>query len=118
MLSIEHEARIRAACADLCATAPELAVRFTAARNLLIQGGWTHLEGTVLFPGGIAASERECTCQEGRGPMVCLHQIARRIAQLAEAPNDWPVAEWLVLARAKTLELRHCPAPDVREVGS
>jgi hypothetical protein len=78
-----HEVAIRAATIELSGQAPAFAARFASARNLLLRGGWTAEDVLVRFPGDVVTTRTVCTCQEGRGPVVCLHQIAISILRLA-----------------------------------
>lgn len=83
--SITHT-RIREAAEQLALARPLDADRLTAARNVLLRGGWRKApDGAVQFSDGAIVSEGRCSCQEGRF-IVCLHQLAADIlAALAAA---------------------------------
>lgn len=100
-------AQIRQATADLGRQEPCWLERYQNAARLLVNGGWERHAQFVLFPHGIVAQPGACTCQEGRGPIVCLHRVA--LAILDHADGGWPVSGWTTIARTAGLTLRRCP---------
>lgn len=82
-LSIDDAAAIRAAAIELSGLAPASAALFTAARNLLLQNGWTRRGQLVVFHPGIVVGVGHCSCAEGaRG--LCIHKLAVRLLCIAE----------------------------------
>ena len=83
-------AQIRAAVADLGRAEPPWAERDQAGARLLISGGWHRHAQFVTFPGRIVAQRDACTCQEGSGPVLCLHRVALLVLDHAAG---WPALE-------------------------
>jgi hypothetical protein len=79
-------AQIAAAIADLSAREPAWAERYETAARLLANGGWQRRVQFVTFPGGVVTQPGACTCQEGRGPIVCIHRVALQVLEQAEIP--------------------------------
>lgn len=80
-----NTAQIRAAAAALGSRERCWAERYGAAARLLIHGGWDRHTQCVTFPGGIVTQPGGCSCQEGRGPIVCLHRVTLAILDRAAA---------------------------------
>lgn len=76
-------AAIAAACTYMSRLHGAFAERFEAAHRLLVRGGWTCAGTTLRFPDGVIVEGDACSCQEGRGPVVCLHQLAARMLLIA-----------------------------------
>lgn len=100
-------ATIRAATADLGGQEPCWLERYQAGARLLINGGWERRKQFVLFPHGIVTQPGACTCQEGLGPIVCIHRVALAILDHADG---WPGAGWVIVARTADVTLRRRPA--------
>jgi hypothetical protein len=88
-------AAIRAAVSDLGGQEPCWLERYQAGARLLTRGGWERRKQFVLFPHGIVCQPGSCTCQEGRGPIVCIHRVALAILDHADArpgrrAGGWP----------------------------
>jgi len=83
-------AQIRAAVADLGRLEPPWAERYQAGARLLANGGWHQHEQFVTFPGSIVARRDACSCQEGGGPVLCLHRVALLVLDHAAG---WPALE-------------------------
>lgn len=77
-------AQIQAAAADLGRQERCWAERYGAGAKLLINGGWQRRSQFTTFPGGVVAQPGSCTCQEGSGPIVCLHRVALQLLDHAE----------------------------------
>jgi len=80
-------AQIRAAVADLGRQDPPWAERYRAGGRLLINGGWERRSQFVVFPGEIVCQVDGCSCQEGTGPVLCLHRVALAVLDHA---SGWP----------------------------
>ena len=104
--------QIRAATEQLAGLSAAFGERYQAAAKLLLNGGWHRHGQFVRFPANIITMTgyAGCSCQEGSGPIVCLHKVALAILALAERPPAWPSAGWTTIARTAELELRRCPA--------
>lgn len=76
-------AQIRAAVASLGTQEPAWAERYGAGARLLTNGGWDRRAQCITFPGGVVCQPGGCSCQEGRGPIVCLHRVALAILDRA-----------------------------------
>ena len=76
-------AAISEACAYMSLLHKAFAERFAAAHRLLQRGGWTCAGTTLRFPDDTIVEGEACSCQEGRGPVVCLHQLAARMLLIA-----------------------------------
>lgn len=81
--------------------------RYAAGARLLLHGGWERRKQFILFPRGIVAQPGGCSCQEGRGPVVCIHRVA---LQILDHANGWPAVGWVTIAQTPTLTLRRRPA--------
>jgi hypothetical protein len=79
-----NAAQLQAAVAQLGDAEPAWAERYGAGARLLINGGWTRHTQFVTFPGGVVCQPGACSCQEGMGPIVCLHRVALAILDRAE----------------------------------
>jgi len=67
--------QIAAAVEQLGAAEPAWAERYATAARLLINGGWHRRPQFITFPGGIVTQPGACSCQEGTGPIVCIHRV-------------------------------------------
>jgi hypothetical protein len=107
MANLTTAAQIRAAVADLGTQEPCWAERYATGGRLLINGGWAQHTQFVTFPGGIVAQHDACTCQEGSGPIVCIHRVALAVIEHADG---WPIGGWREITRTAGMTLRRCPA--------
>jgi hypothetical protein len=78
MASITND-QIHQAAEQLGSQEPAWAERYGAGARLLINGGWERHTQFVTFPGGIVCQPGGCSCQEGTGPIVCIHRVALAI---------------------------------------
>lgn len=111
MATLDADA-IRAATDTLAGLHAAFGERYQAAAKLLLNGGWHRHGQFVMFPPNVVAMTGYggCSCQEGSGPIVCLHKVALAILALAERPSDWPRSGWTTIGRIDGAELRRCPA--------
>jgi hypothetical protein len=79
-------AQIAAAVAALADQEPPWAERYATAARLLRNGGWQRHKQFVTFPGGVVTQGGACTCQEGGGPVVCIHRVALAVLDQAAIP--------------------------------
>ena len=110
-------AAIRAATDQLGDQEACWAERYQAAAKLLINGGWLRRGQFVTFPPNVVAMTgyAGCSCQEGSGPIVCLHKVALAILALAEDMPEpvgvWPEIGWTTIAQTASVTLRRCRVP-------
>jgi hypothetical protein len=76
--------QIRTAVAQLGAQEPAWAERYQTGARLLINGGWNRHAQFVTFPGGVVCQLGGCSCQEGMGPIICVHRVALAVLDHAE----------------------------------
>src|SRR5262245_49645458 len=76
-------AQIAAATAALGAAEPAWRERYEAAARLLRNSRWERHDQYTTFPGGVVTQPGGCTCQEGQGPIVCLHRVALQVLDAA-----------------------------------
>jgi hypothetical protein len=76
--------QIRAAVAQLGTREPAWAERYQTGARLLINGGWNRHAQFVTFPGGVVCQMGGCSCQEGMGPIICVHRVALAVLDHAE----------------------------------
>jgi len=78
---------IQAATAQLAIVDRAFAERFWTAQRLLTRSRWSW-DGTTARLGTHIATRQACTCQEGWGPIVCLHRVAAQILAYADGVSD------------------------------
>lgn len=100
-------AAIRAAVADLGMREPCWLERYQAGGRLLINSRWDRRRQFIMFPQGIVTQPGGCSCQEGLGPIVCIHRVA---LQILDHAGGWPVSGWVTIARTATIILKRRPA--------
>jgi hypothetical protein len=102
---------IAAAVAALGSQEPAWAERYQSAARLLSNGGWQRTSQFVTFPGGIVTQPGACSCQEGQGPIICLHRVALAILDQADLPSCTDCDACLTddtIARIGTAQLTIC----------
>jgi hypothetical protein len=108
-------AAIHAAVAELGTHEPCWLERYQTGARLLLNGGWQRHTQFVTFPGGVVTQPGACTCQEGLGPIVCIHRVALAILDHADArpgrrAGGWPASGRTTIARTPDVALRRRPA--------
>ncbi len=78
--------QIRTAAEQLGEAGAVLGRALPRGRQALACGGWQRRPQFVTFPGGIVTQPGACSCQEGTGPIVCLHRVALAILDRAAIP--------------------------------
>jgi hypothetical protein len=83
IVTLTEAERITGARLYMAMLSPTFSERFEAAETLLTRG-YTRDGDTVRFRDGTVAAEEACSCQEGSGPVMCLHKLGARMLQIAD----------------------------------
>jgi hypothetical protein len=83
IVELTEAERITSARLYMTSLSPALGERFERAERLLGRG-YTRDGQLVRYQDGATATDQACNCQEGAGPIVCLHKLGARMLQIAD----------------------------------
>jgi hypothetical protein len=83
IVELTEAERVTAARLYMTSLSPTFGERFERA-EILLGRGYTRVDQVVHFRDGTTATDQECSCQEGSGPIVCLHKLGARMLQIAD----------------------------------